>query len=291
MSQVIASGVVLGGIYAFIALGFSITWRTTRTLSFAQGELVTLGALLGLTLNQDLGLPLWVVVPVTMLAGATLSVIIHRLVIAPFAVLGERGVLGWVLATVAVSILLRNVYEMIWGLEPRRWQSPFGDGHISIGPINLQPQQIAILVAVGLLAILSGWILTGTIYGKAFNAVAQNSDAAALSGISPQRFSTVAYAISGGIAALAGMLLAPVTLASAHMGFGLVVSAFAVAVLAGLMSMRGALLVGLIFGAFEALVSRYIGAEVKEISGLLLLIGVLMVSPNGLFGRKQVSKV
>nr|NLD41620.1 branched-chain amino acid ABC transporter permease [Actinomycetales bacterium] len=291
MAQVIVSGIVLGGIYAFIALGFAMTWRTTRTLSFAQGELVTLGALLGLSLNQDMGLPLWLVIPVTLLAGALLAVVIQKLAIAPFAISGEKGVLGWVLGTVAVSILLRNIYELIWGLEPRRWRSPFGDGYIGIGPVNLQPQQLAILTAVAILALVSGWILTRTMWGKAFNAVAQNPDAAALSGISPNAVSTVAFAISGALAAFAGILLAPVTLASAHMGFGLVVSAFAVAVLAGLMSMRGALAVGLVFGAFEALVARFLGSELREIAGLLLLVAILMIRPNGIFGRAKVVKV
>lgn len=291
MLQVIVSGMVLGGIYAFIALGFAMTWRTTRTLSFAQGELVTLGALLGLTLNQTMGLPYLLVIPIVVLAGAILAVVIQKLAIAPFAVSGEKGVLGWVLGTVAVSILLRNVYELIWGLEPMRWRSPFGDSYIRLGPINLQPQQIAILAAVAVLALVIGWVLTGTMWGKAFNAVAQNPDAAALSGVSPNAVSTAAFGISGALAAFAGMLLAPVTLASAHMGFSLVVSAFAVAVLAGLMSMRGALAVGLVFGAFEALVARFLGYELREISGLLLLVVILMIKPNGIFGRAKVVKV
>ncbi|MGO3146975.1 MAG: branched-chain amino acid ABC transporter permease [Leucobacter sp.] len=291
MAQVLISGLLLGGIYAFIALGFSLTWRTTRTLSFAQGELVTLGALLGLSLNVDLGLPYAIAVSITVVVGAAVAVIIQKIAISPFAALGEKGVIGWVLATVAFSMLLRNVYELVWGLEPRRWNSPFGDTRIVLGPFSLMPQQIAIFIAVALLALIIGWVFGKTIWGKAFNAVAQNPDAAALSGISPNLLSTLAYAISGGLAAFAGVLLAPVTLASAHMGFTLVISAFAVAALTGLMSLRGVLIVGPIFGAFEALVSRYIGSSFQEIVGLLMLIGVLMLRPNGLFGKKQVVKV
>lgn len=291
MVQVIASGLVLGGIYAFIALGFSMTWRSTRTLSFAQGELVTLGALLGLSLHQDMGLLLLLVVVITVAAGAVLAVVIQQVAVAPFASFGEKGVLGWVLATVAVSILLRNVYELVWGKEPQRWQSPFGSGHLAIGPVNLQAQQLAILAAVAVLALVIGWVFARTLWGKAFNAVAQNPDASALSGISPNRVSVAAYALSGALATLAGILLAPVTLASAHMGFGLVVSAFAVAVLGGLMSMRGALVMGLAYGVFEALVARYLGSEFREVVGLLLIVGVLMVRPTGIFGRVAVVKV
>lgn len=291
MAQVLVSGMILGGIYALIALGFCLTWRTTRTLSFAQGELVTLGALLGLALNVDMGVAYPVAVVLTIATGAVLSVLIQQVAIRPFAVHGERGVMAWVLGTVAVSILLRNAYELIWGLEPRRWLSPFGEELIQLGPIALLPQQIAIVAALAVLALLTSWVFGKTLWGKAFNAVAQHADAAALSGISPRLFSLLAYAISGGLAACAGVMLAPVTLASAHMGFMLVVSAFTVAVLTGLMSLRGVLLVGPLFGAFEALVSRYIGSNVQIIAGLLVIILALMLRPNGLFGRRQVVKV
>lgn len=291
MTQVIASGLIMGGIYAFIALGFALTWRVTRTLSFAQGELVTLGALLGLWLNIDQGLPYLVAVAITVLVGAGLAVVIQRTVVTPFSVHGEKGVLGWVLGTVAFSILLRNLYELFWGLEPRLWRSPLGEKRINLGPVSLEPQEALILVAVIVLALAIGWILARTFWGKAFNAVAQNPDAAALSGVSPIRVSTFAFAASGALAAFAGILLAPVTLSSAHMGFTLVVTAFAVAVLAGLMSLQGMLVAGLFFGIFEAVVSRYLGSEFKGIAGLLLLLLVLMLRPNGIFGKKEVVKV
>lgn len=291
MAQVIVSGLILGGIYAFIALGFALTWRVTRTLSFAQGELVTLGAMLGLWLNVDHGVPYLGAAAITVVVGAVLAVLIQKIAVTPFAVHGEKGVFGWVLATVAVSILLRNVYELLWGLEPRLWASPLGQDRVSLGPVNLQPQQLLILGAVALLALTIGLVLNRTVWGKAFNAVAENPDAAALVGISPSKVSTFAYAASGALAATAGVLLAPVTLASAHMGFTLVVSAFAVAVLAGLMSLRGMLLVGLAFGAFEALISRYFGSELKGIAGLILLVLILMVKPSGIFGKREVAKV
>lgn len=291
MAQVIVSGIIMGGIYAFIALGFSLTWRVTRTLSFAQGELVTLGAMLGLWLNLDRGLPYLVAVAITVIVGAVLAVVIQRVAVTPFSIYGEKGVLGWVLGTVAISILLRNIYELLWGLEPRLWSSPLGEARVALGPVSLQRQELLILGAVALLALAIGWLLSRTMWGKAFNAVAQNPDAAALSGISPDKVSVFAYAASGALAATAGVLLAPVTLSSAHMGFTLVVSAFAVAVLAGLMSLRGMLVVGLLFGAFEALISRYFGSELKGIAGLVLLVVVLMVRPSGIFGKKQVMKV
>jgi len=291
MTQVILSGIILGGIYAFIALGFSVTWQTTRTLSFAQGELVTLGALLGCSLNITLGVPWVIATIVVILVGAIAAIAIYKFAISPFGFLGEKGVLGWVLATVAISILLRNVYELVWGKEPVRWDSPFTQDKVEIGDISLRPSQIAIIVAVGILALLSHWILTKTLWGKAFQAVAQDADASGLSGISPTRVSTFAFGVSGALAAFAGVLLAPVTLAAAHMGFTLVVSAFAVAVFAGLNSMRGILIISLFFGAYEALIARFFGAHLKEIAGLLLLVTILMVRPTGVFGRKQVAKV
>lgn len=291
MAQVIVSGAILGGIYAFIALGFSITWQTTRSLSFAQGELVTLGALLGYSLNQRLEWPWLPAVLIVTVTGAVVAIAIQKSAISPFANLGERGVLGWVLTTVAVSILLRNVYELIWGLEPVRWNSPFGESTVALGSVNLRPSQIAIMVAVAALALVSSWVLARTVWGKAFNAVAQDPDAAAMSGISPTHVSTFAYGLSGALAAFGGALLAPVTLASAHMGFTLVVSAFAVAVFAGLTSIRGILVIAIAFGVYEALIARFLGSELRVIAGLVLLVAILMVRPNGVFGKKEVVKV
>lgn len=289
MLQVIASGTALGAIYALVALGFSITWITTQSLNFAQGELVMVGALVGLTLNVTWGWPLILAAPATIVVVAALSMLVYRFAVAPFT-RGEAAI-GWILATVAVSIGLRNAAELIWGREALAWPSPLGEDLLDLGPVRLQPQQILIvislLVCVGVLSLF----LTRSVWGKALSAVAQNRAAAALAGISPAGVAALAFAISGALAGIAGMLLAPVTFASPHMGVALVIKSFAVAVLAGLASLRGAVPAGIAFGIAEALVARYLGSEYRDIFGLLLLVVVLAARPTGLFGARTLVKL
>jgi branched-chain amino acid transport system permease protein len=287
--QVVASGLALGSIYALVALGFSITYVTTSTLNFAQGELVMVGALVGLSLHVTFGLPLLLAVPLTLLAVALLSVVVQQVAVAPFA--RAETAIGWILSTVAVAIVLRNVAEIVWGREALRFPSPVGDDLVALGPVQLQPQQLLVLAALALVVVALTVFLGRTVWGKALSAVAQNRGAAALSGIPPAAVAAMAYALSGALAGAAGLLVAPITFASAGMGIALVIKSFAVAVLAGLGSFRGAVVAGLAFGAAEALVARYLGSEYRDIFGLLLLVAVLAARPTGLFGRREVVKV
>jgi branched-chain amino acid transport system permease protein len=289
MLQVLASGVALGSIYALVALGFSMTWVTTQTLNFAQGELVMLGALVGLTLHVNWGLPFLVAVPATVAVVAAFGVILQRVAVAPFAK-GEAAI-GWILSTVAVSIALRNAGELNWGREALRFPSPVGEKLVQLGPVRLQPQQLLIIASLIVIVLALSSFLSRSVWGKALSAVAQNRDAAALAGIPPAAIAALAFAISAGLAAVAGILLAPVTFASANMGVALVVKSFAVAVVAGLGSLRGAVGAGVAFGAAEAMVARYLGPEYRDIFGLLLIVAVLAARPTGLFGKRQVVKV
>jgi branched-chain amino acid transport system permease protein len=289
MLQVVVGGVALGSIYALVALGFSITWTTTQTLNFAQGELVMLGALLGVSFHVTWGWPLALAAPAVVVVVAAFGVVLQRLAVAPFAK-GEAAI-GWILATVATSIGLRNLAELVWGREALPLPSPFGSGLLEIGPVRVQPQQLAIVVTLLVVVAALSAFLGRSIWGRALAAVAQNRAAAALAGIPPARVAALAYAISAALAALAGLLIAPVTFASASMGLDLVIKSFAVAVLAGLVSLRGAVLAGLAFGAVEALVARYLGPQYRDVLGLVLIVAVLALRPTGIFGRREVVKV
>ncbi|MCI0343922.1 MAG: branched-chain amino acid ABC transporter permease, partial [Chloroflexi bacterium] len=228
MVQVVASGIALGSVYALVALGFSMTWVTTKTLNFAQGELVMVGAFVALVLHVDWGWPVALAIPPAVAVSAAAGVLVQRFAVAPFA----RGpaAIGWILSTVAVSIALRNVGELVWGREARRFPSPVGDELVDLVGIRLQRQQLLIMASLVVIVVVLTVFLGRTVWGKALSAVAQNPRAAALSGIPPAAIGALAYGISGGLAAVAGILLAPVTFVSVHMGLGLVIKSFSVAV-------------------------------------------------------------
>ena len=287
--DVIINGLVLGCIYAFVAIGFTFTWTTTSTLNFAQGEMLMVGALVGTTLHVTLGLSLWLTVFISVAGGAVLSIVVYWGAIAPFS--KGKDTIAWILATIAVSIGVRAISTLIWGKTVMSFPPFLGDDLLEFGPFVLETQQIVIIVALIAVVSLLHVFLHGTLWGKALTAVAQNRVAASLSAISPNLIASIGFGISGALAALAGLLIAPVTFASTNMGGPLLVKAFTVSVLAGLSSLWGAVWAGILFGVTEALVARYLGSELRNLFGLALLIAVLMIRPTGLFGPQPVVKV
>ncbi|MGI4812571.1 MAG: branched-chain amino acid ABC transporter permease [Janthinobacterium lividum] len=287
--DVLISGLVLGCIYALVALGFTFTWMTTLTLNFGQGSLLMLGALLGVTLHVTWGLPMAVTALIVLVVVAIISVAVYWGAIAPFN--KGQDTIGWILATVAVDITFRSVATMIWGKTVLASPPFFGDDLIEFGQWAVQTQQIVIGVGLILIVVLLTLFVYGSLWGRALTAVAQNRMAAALSGVSPAVIASLGFALSGALSAAAGLMIAPVVFASTNMGVPLLVKAFTVSVLGGLSSIWGTVFAGLLFGICEALVARYLGSQYRDIFGLLLLVLVLAYRPTGLFGLKQVVKV
>lgn len=287
--DVLINGLVLGCIYALVALGFTFTWMTTLTLNFGQGSLLMLGAFLGVTFNVTFGLPLWLSGILAIACVAFVSVVVYWGAIAPF----NRGndPIAWILATVATDIAMRALAMMIWGKSTLAAQPFFGDDLLEFGRWAIETQQLTIVVSLLLIVAVLATFVYGSLWGKAMTAVAQNRMAAALSGIAPEVIASLGFALSGALAATAGLLIAPVVFVSANMGAPLLIKAFTVAVIAGLSSLWGAIFAGLLFGVTEALIARYVGSEFRDAFGLLLLIGVLAFRPTGLFGLKQIVKV
>lgn len=287
--DVVVNGLVLGCIYALVALGFTFTWMTTLTLNFGQGSLLMLGAFLGITFNVTLGLPLWLSGVLSIACVAVVSMGVYWGAIAPFN--NGHDPITWILATVAVDIALRALAMLVWGKATLGAQPFFGDELIELGRWAVETQQLTIVLSLLLIVAVLASFVYGSLWGKALTAVAQNRMAAALSGIAPEGIASLGFALSGALAAMAGLLIAPVVFVSANMGAPLLVKAFTVAVLAGLSSLWGAVFAGLLFGITEALVARYLGSDFRDAFGLILLIGVLAFRPTGLFGLKQIVKV
>jgi branched-chain amino acid transport system permease protein len=285
--QIAVSGALMGMVYALIAYGFQLTYATSKSLNFAQGELVMVSAFVSLTLVNT-GLPYVVMVPLGIVFGALLGVIVER--VAVRLALQQRNE-GWILNTIIVGLFLVSFAENVWGRDDRPFPTPIPGDPVHV--LGVDVTWLEISVAVGVLAIMTliEVFKRRTLLGKAFAAVAADRDAAELMGISATRTVTLSYALSGAVAAFAGILVSPITTVGPTMAAALVLKAFSVAVVAGLESGFGVVVVGLILGALEGLASLHIGSGWRETPGLLLLILALAVRPTGLFGKAIIRKV
>lgn len=284
------SGLGLGSMYGLMALGFYITYAVSGTMNFAQGSSMMLGAVLCFTFSVTLGYPMWLAVLLALLLCAAYGLIVERIAVRPFV---SRKSEAWLMATVALGIVLDNIVMHTFGKEPRSLTSPLAQSSIQFGDVGLgvYPLQILIPVVGLLLAAVLHFISRKTRWGTAMLAVVQNPDAARLMGIPIKRTVAVAFAISTLLAGVAGILIAPLFNVNAEMGtlFGL--KAFAVAILGGITSAWGVMIAGLLFGVAETLITATIGSGYTQIITFGLVIVVLAFRPNGLFGRAKVKKV
>lgn len=285
--QLAVSGALMGMVYALIAYGFQLTFATSKSINFGQGELVMLSAFFSLTLI-DKGLPYWLVVPGGMLFGAVLGLFVERAAVR--LSLEQKGE-GWILLTIILGLLGFSAAENIWGRDDRPFPTPISSDPLHFFGIDVTPLELS--VAIGVLAVMGLVELfkRKTLLGKAFEAVSADRDAAQLMGISATRTIQLSYGLSGLVAALAGILVAPITTVGPTMASVLILKAFSVAVVAGLDSGFGIVLVGLFLGALESLTSFYLGSGWREAPGLVLLILALAVRPNGVFGKASIRKV
>ena len=287
--QLILSGVAVGMIYALLAFGYNITFSTSRTINFAQGEFLMLGALTGLTAAVTWKFGYAGALFAAAIVGCLLGVVLEKAAIAPALKTGSA--VSWILATVALGIIARNAAERIWGTDDARFPAPLGDDPLTFLGVRVLPQELLVIGAAAL--IMSGVELfrRKSIWGKAVTAVAADKDAAALMGINVPLVITFSFVLSSAIAAVSGVLVAPLTLAGATMGTLLGTKAYAVAIVGGLQSGLGVLVGGLLLGLSEQFTARYVSTGYKDTPGFVLLILILLVKPSGLFGRKTIKKV
>jgi branched-chain amino acid transport system permease protein len=286
--QAFVSGLSIGSIYALIAEGYYITFITTGTLNFGQGEFLMIGALFGLTCYVTLGLPYAVgAFAVVSLTGA-MGVGLERAAIRP--VMRHSLSLSWVLSTVAVSIVLKNAAVQLWGPERVKFPSPLGETVIHIGSAGIFPQELLIIVAALSTVLAVQVFLRRSLFGKALIAVAFNRNAAAVMGINVRRMVVFAFVLSSALAGLGGILIAPITFAWAYMGTTPGIKAFAAAIIGGLDNPIGILIGGLVIGVLEQLFG-VLNSNLKEGIIFFFILIVLAIRPTGLMGRREITKV
>ena len=287
LAQLIVSGIALGMIYALIAFGYQLTFATSGTLNFGQGEALMLGALVGLTLAGHMSY--WLMIPLVLVFGALQGIFVERIGVRP--ALKTKSEFGWIMTTISLAIIFKNVAENVWGHDDITFPSPLPTAPLQFMGIRVLPMEI--LVVVGALAIMLAVEMFNrkSIYGKAVVATSNDRDAAGLMGINTSMVITFSYALSSMTAAFAGVLVAPLTLTGSTMGVVLGLKAFSVAIIGGLNSGMGVIVGGLLLGIAETTTGYYISTGYKDVPGLLLLLLVLAIKPSGIFGKSVIKKV
>ena len=287
--QLLIGGVAQGCIYGLIALGFVLIYKATETVSFAQGDLMMVGAFGGLLTMTLLGFPFWVSVLAAVIGMGLFGVLLERMVIRP--ILGQPA-FSIVMLTIGVGYVLRGVITMIpnIGTDTHSLAVPYAGEVLNMGGLVLAAEQ---LVIIGVTAVLCGGLFAMFKYSKlgiAMQASSQNQLAAYYMGIPVKRLNGLVWGLAAGVAAIAGLLLAPITFVHANMGF-IGLKAFPAAVVGGFGSLPGAIVGGLIIGTVEALAGFYLPEGFKDIAPYIVVLIMLVLKPNGLFGEKLRKKV
>lgn len=280
--QYLVTGVTEGCVYALVALGFTIIYNATGIVNFAQGEFVMIGAMLAVTLSQW-GLPLVAVIVLSAAAAALVAILMERFAIRP---LGDASVLLLIFVTIAGSLLLRGGAQVIWGpnatpLPPFTGEEPIRFYGAAMKPQDLWIIGIAVLTVIGLQV-----FFRRSLTGKAMRAASSNRVAARLAGINISTMSLIAFAISGAISGLAGVVFAPNKFAQFSMGTPLAVKGFCGAILGGMGNSIGAVVGGVILGVVENLAAGLISSQYKDAITLVILLLVLFIRPTGILGKK-----
>lgn len=280
--QITLSGIATGAIYGLIAIGYSLTFMTTKALNFGLGMWVMVGGMLTYSMSVQYGLPSLIALPIIIVVMFVLGLVAERFSVAPFLRAASDV---WVMSTLAVGLLMIDFSEMIWGRSPTPVPSFLGNKPIEIGSVSVLPQQLFIIAVACVLFVGLDLFYRRTLTGKAYRAVAHSGEVSQLMGIDTRRVQAFSYAAAGAFAGLAGFMVVPLTLAEPQMGTVLGLKAFAVAIIAGLAAPRGILICGFAYGALEALISGYLYTGVRDILGFTLMIVALALKPEGLFGR------
>jgi branched-chain amino acid transport system permease protein len=285
--QQLVSGTAVGCVYGLIALGFVLIYKATEVVNFAQGELMMLGGFFAFTFIGLMGLNYWIGFFLAVLAMAALGAGVERAIVRP--ILGYPA-FSIVMATIGLSFFARSIAGMIWGTDDLKIDTPFSAGVVRIGGLVLADDKLSVIVATVLLCIALYLFFSRTRMGIAMQATSQNMLAAYYMGIPVKRVFSLIWAISAAVACFAGILLAPIAFIHTNIGF-LGLKAFPAAVLGGFGSIPGALVGGVIIGVIETLAGFYLPQGWKDIAAYIVLLAVLMLKPEGLFGERTRKKV
>jgi branched-chain amino acid transport system permease protein len=286
--QFLIAGISNGSIYAIVAIGFTIIYNSTDIINFAQGEFVMLGALFMVTFSSFLGLPLGISFCLSTVAVTLVGIILDLFLIRPAK---NPTQITLIIITVGASIFIKGIAMMIWGKDPYPLNSFSGDMPIIVSGAAVMPQTIWIVVITALILVLLHFFFEYTVMGKGMRACAINKRAASLLGIRVNRMILLTFALSGGLGAVAGIIISPITFATYKMGTLLGLKGFCAAVIGGLGSVPGAIVGGLALGILESLGAGFISSTYKDAIAFIVLLLVLFIKPTGIFGKGDMERV
>lgn len=285
--QYLFSGITIGSTYALVGLGFAIIYNASHVINFAQGEFVMIGGMAAVFLSAA-GLP----TPLAILCAVALAILIG-LALEKFAVEPARNaeVVTLIIITIGASILLRGLAQLVWDKEFHALPPFSGDQPIMLAGASMLPQSLWVLGITLVIVAILAWFFNRTMLGKAILATACNADAARMMGINTRFILLVAFGLSAMLGAVAGIIVAPITLTSYDVGIMLGLKGFVAAVLGGLGSAVGAIVGGLILGIAEAMAAGYISSDYKDAVPFVIILLILFFLPSGLFGSRGTERV
>jgi branched-chain amino acid transport system permease protein len=288
--QLLVSGLVMGSIYGLIALGYSLIYKASGLMSFVQGDLMTLGAFVGLTFYDIFKLPYLLSVLLTVIFAFFLGILIEKGVIRKLL---DKNVMPIyvVLATIAISYLIQNGSQLVWGTSERFFPSVFKTKIINIFTVRIQTEALLCIVVSFLLMLLLHYFMTKTNFGTSMRAATMNPKAAESCGINVSKNIGITWGLTSGIAAIAGILLGPIYSVYTTLGAMIGSKGFTSAVFGGYGNMYGAMVGGLLLGVTETMVTGYISSAYKNLIAYILLIVFLFIKPTGIFNEAAIKEL
>ena len=285
--QQVLIGLTNGSLYALMAVGVTMVYKSLGMLNFAHGDVMMVGTFITLTFTQ-MGIPFYAAIVLGIASAAILGFLLERIILRKVKF---SSFVNLLIATVGVSYVLRNTAMVIWGTSPQLFPSMFPAQLIRIGNFTITPQSIGIILIS--LALITGlhMFFTKVKVGKCMQLANSDPEGAAMMGVNVTYMRFLTFGISAGLAAIAGIMIAPLTYARVDMSATIGMKAFAAAILGGIGNLWGALLGGVILGIVEALGSAYISTAYRDAFSFIILFIVLFVKPTGLLNKKIENKL
>jgi branched-chain amino acid transport system permease protein len=285
--QMVTAGLAMGSIYALVALGFVLIFNAVNVVNFAQGEFVMVPAFVAVALMEFFNIPFPFVYLVTILFMGVFGIIFQRIAYYP---LRHRTFLPVIIATIGVSIFLKNAAQVVFGAEPKLMHRPTSSDVLNLAGVFVDPQYIVIIICTLALLLFQYFFFEKTSLGKKMQATAQDKEMARLLGIRVAKMIAITFAYSSILGAFAGILVGPIFYVTKEMGGMLGLKAFCSTIVGGFGNVPGAILGGIFLGVVEVFAAYYISSAYRDAFAFIILILVLLFWPQGFFGEKVAEK-